>query len=227
MKKKIFLVASPLFLLLIFSLYILSNNKGACANSISCIKDLTGDYKETETNGVFMGQSFVVPTNLSTLAFQDNILGEKSASSKKIFVDLTNQRLYAFEGNNLAYNFLISSGKWGQTPTGDFSIWIKLKYTRMAGGNKNLGTYYNLPNVPFTMYFYNNEIPKSRGFGLHGTYWHSNFGRPMSHGCVNLKTEDAEKLYYWTDPPPSASTTYASEEYPGTPITIYGIAPSE
>ena len=52
------------------------------------------------------------------------------------------------------------------------------------------GPGYYLPNVPYTMYFY-------QGYGLHGTYWHHNFGTPMSHGCVNLATPDAEWLYNW------------------------------
>ena len=60
----------------------------------------------------------------------------------------------------------------------------------MAGGSKALGTYYYLPNVPCTMYFY-------KGYGLHGTYWHNNFGHPMSHGCVNMKTEEACTLFDW------------------------------
>ena len=49
---------------------------------------------------------------------------------------------------------------------------------------------YDLPNVPYVMYFY-------RGYGLHGTYWHNNFGTPMSHGCVNLTLADAKWLYEW------------------------------
>jgi lipoprotein-anchoring transpeptidase ErfK/SrfK len=52
------------------------------------------------------------------------------------------------------------------------------------------GPGYYLPNVPYTMYFY-------RGYGLHGTYWHANFGRPMSHGCVNLPTYEAQWLFNW------------------------------
>jgi lipoprotein-anchoring transpeptidase ErfK/SrfK len=53
-----------------------------------------------------------------------------------------------------------------------------------------VGPGYDLPNVPYVMYFY-------QGYGLHGTYWHHNFGHPMSHGCVNFKTEDAGWLYNW------------------------------
>lgn len=97
----------------------------------------------------------------------------------------------------------------------------------MEGGNKDLGTYYNLPNVPYTMYFYNKEIPKTRGFGIHGAYWHTNFGHPMSHGCVNVDPVDAEKLYYWADPPSTKYTTYSDKNNPGTKIVIHGTAPNE
>ena len=77
------------------------------------------------------------------------------------------------------------------------------------------------------MYFYNDKITKARGFGLHGAYWHNNFGHPMSHGCVNMRIEDAEKLYYWTAPNVKGNTTYSNQEEPGTPITIFGQTPRE
>ena len=68
----------------------------------------------------------------------------------------------------------------------------------MKGGE---GRYaYNLPNVPYTMFFENDKVPSWRGYGLHGTYWHSDFGKVHSHGCVNLPTPIAEKLYFWTTP---------------------------
>jgi len=100
-----------------------------------------------------------------------------------IDVDLSQQRLYAYAGDTLMNTFIVSTGVW-QTPTvtGKFHIWIKLRSTTMTGPG------YYLPNVPFTMYFY-------KDYGLHGTYWHNNFGTPMSHGCVNLATPDAEWLY--------------------------------
>jgi len=93
----------------------------------------------------------------------------------------------------------------------------------MSGGSGS--GYYNLPNVPYTMYFFNSYIAKSNGYGIHGTYWHSNFGHPMSHGCVNMKTEDAEKLFYWSNPG-AGSVSYPSANNPGTLITIYGKTPS-
>jgi lipoprotein-anchoring transpeptidase ErfK/SrfK len=53
------------------------------------------------------------------------------------------------------------------------------------------GPGYYLPDVPYTMYFY-------KDYGIHGTYWHNNFGTPMSHGCVNMVTAEAGWLYNWS-----------------------------
>ena len=100
-----------------------------------------------------------------------------------IEVDLSDQRLYAWSGDTLVRSFVVSTGTW-QTPTitGTFSVYLKLTSTTMSGPG------YYLENVPYTMYF-------SGDYGIHGTYWHSNFGTPMSHGCVNMYTPDAEWLY--------------------------------
>lgn len=191
------------------------------------MQNLSGSFDPNGNFAVFNNKSIVVP--FSTLAYQyrpAKVLGE-SNSPKRIEVDLGKQRLYAYEGNNLVYNFLISSGLWGRTPTGVFKIWIKLRYTKMEGGSTALGTYYNLPNVPYVMFFYNDEVPKYKGFSLHGTYWHSNFGHPMSHGCVNMKTEEVAQLYYWAHPelPPDKQSVTATPENPGTEVIIYGDAP--
>ncbi len=70
------------------------------------------------------------------------------------------------------------------TPVGKFKIRSKYLAQAMSGPG------YYLPNVPHVMYFYGQDA-------LHGTYWHNNFGHPMSHGCVNLSREDAEWLYNW------------------------------
>jgi lipoprotein-anchoring transpeptidase ErfK/SrfK len=83
--------------------------------------------------------------------------------------------------------------------------------------------YYNLPNVPYVMFFENSQVPGYRGYGLHGTYWHNDFGKVHSHGCVNLPTPIAEKLYYWTDPqmPAGKSFMRSDRENPGTRIVIH------
>jgi lipoprotein-anchoring transpeptidase ErfK/SrfK len=102
-----------------------------------------------------------------------------------IDVDLTNQSLYAYEGDVMVNSFIVSTGTW-QTPTvtGQFNVYIKYRSAPMSGPG------YYLPDVPYIMYFYGD-------YGLHGTYWHNNFGTPMSHGCVNLRTGDAGWLYNW------------------------------
>lgn len=195
-----------------------------CANSISCITDLSGKY-ETESEATFMGK--VVNPNFQTIAYEPTlktqVLGENT-EEKRIEVDLSKQRLYAYQGEELVYEFPVATGKWGRTPTGEFKIWIKLLYTRMSGGSGN--DYYNLPNVPYTMFFYNDEVPKSRGFALHGAYWHNNYGYPMSHGCVNIRPEDAALLYEWATPVNEGNTTYASADNPGTTVKIYGETPN-
>jgi hypothetical protein len=96
----------------------------------------------------------------------------------------------------------------------------------MEGGSKLLGTYYNLPNVPYTMFFSNDDVLKSSGFGIHGTYWHNNFGHPMSHGCINMKTEEAEQLYEWATPKLNGEQSItATPDNPGTRVIIYGQTP--
>ena len=120
-----------------------------------------------------------------------DILGQNTASDNKwIEIDLSEQRLYMKEKDRTVGSFLVSTGKWAPTPTGQGRIWTKLRYARMTGGSKALGTFYDLPNVPYTMYY-------DRGYGIHGAYWHNNFGQPMSHGCTNMRPEEAGIVYNW------------------------------
>lgn len=231
MKKKHIKKAMAKILLIVFlliSLVILKNqtDNTVCANSLSCIKELSGRFEEVGLKGEFLGKILDVPKELTQIPSVTQVLG-RTTEEKKIDINLTKQRLYAYEGSKLIYEFPVSTGKWYPTPTGSFQTWIKLRYTRMEGGNKAWGTYYNLPNVPYVMYFYNNSVPKTRGFGIHGAYWHNNFGHPMSHGCVNMRIEDAGKLYNWADPPTNAHTTYADNNNLGTLVTIYGVTPKE
>lgn len=108
---------------------------------------------------------------------------EVGESENWILVDLSQQRTYAYTGDTLMNTFVVSTGTWQHpTVTGTYRIYVKYRSTTMSGPG------YNLPNVPYTMYFY-------KGYGLHGTYWHNNFGVPMSHGCVNLRTDEAAWLY--------------------------------
>jgi len=166
------------------------------------------DYQTDATIAIFNNQFISIPPQSF---LQTNILGvgdSQIATDKRIEVDLTNQRLYGFENNRKVFDFLVSTGTWGRTPTGTFKIWTKIKSQKMSGGSKELGTYYYLPNVPYILYFYNSSYPKHVGYSLHGTYWHENFGVVMSHGCVNMKTKEVAQIFAWADL--------------DTPITIYG-----
>ena len=102
-----------------------------------------------------------------------------------IDVNLSTQTLVAYVGQEAVFRTNVSTGT-SRTPTvvGTFHVYVKYESTRMQGPG------YDLPNVPHVMYFY-------QGYGLHGTYWHNNFGTPMSHGCVNLSVDDARWLYNW------------------------------
>lgn len=146
----------------------------------------------TETPGVLAldivadtPTSAYVPPTAGPVAVPPVSGGDSRGGVRWIDVDLTNQMVYAYEGDTIVNSFVVSTGT-AMTPTvtGKFKIWIKLKKTNMSGPG------YYLADVPYTMYFY-------KGYGLHGTYWHSNFGTPMSHGCVNLSIPDAEWLFYW------------------------------
>ncbi len=106
-------------------------------------------------------------------------------SGKQIVVDLSLQRTYAYENGVLQRQFVVSTGL-PATPTvqGNFTIISKVPSQRMSGPG------YDLPNVPWVMYFYSE-------YSFHGTYWHNRFGQPMSHGCVNMRTDEALWLYNW------------------------------
>jgi lipoprotein-anchoring transpeptidase ErfK/SrfK len=202
------------------------------ANPISLSKLIAGETLPApadEHYAVFHGTE-ISPPILASLRQTSRVLGVTSPAGKRIEVDLTNQKVYAFEGNTKIFDFTVSTGKWGRTPTGTFRIWAKVRSQLMSGGNQSDGTYYYLPNVPYVEFFYNDQIPKTMGYSFHGTYWHHNFGHPMSHGCVNMRTEDAAKLYDWTTPTvtnPKAWSTLASTTNPGTEVVIYGNPPAE
>ena len=128
-----------------------------------------------------------------SLEAQGNKLDVASPDSERgwIDIDVSNQRAYAMKGEQQIREFVISTGTARYpTITGQFQIYIKHLKADMRG--VDLGVPWYLPDVPYVMYFYS-------GYGIHGTYWHDNFGTPMSHGCINLTIEDAEWLYNFSE----------------------------
>jgi lipoprotein-anchoring transpeptidase ErfK/SrfK len=126
-----------------------------------------------------------LPAPTSTPYTAPDVVPPVGNGEKWIDVDLTNQRLVAYEGDTAVYWVTVSTGLPGTpTVTGQYHIYVKYLSQLMTGPG------YYLPDVPYVMYFY-------LGYGIHGTYWHNNFGHPMSHGCVNTPTPDAKWLYEW------------------------------
>ena len=126
--------------------------------------------------------------------------------NKRIDVNLTTQTLAAYEYDKVVFQTNISSGIPGggggkglstTTPQGQFHIQEKLPSKHMGNGNLFAGADdYELAGVPWTSFF------TDAGHAFHGTYWHENFGTPMSHGCVNMRTNEASWLFRWSQPFP-------------------------
>ena len=173
----------------IATVYGISVNQLASANGLSW------------NSWVYTGQQLVIPGGGGYQASAPgSYYSGASYGERWIDVNLSTQTLTAYEGQVPVYSTLVSTGMWG-TPTvvGTFQIYVKHYSALMTGGSG--ASYYYLPDVPYVMYFYG-------GYGLHGTYWHNNFGAPMSHGCVNLSVGDAAWLFNWASVGTTVVTHY-------------------
>jgi LysM repeat protein len=146
-------------------------------------------------NFVYVGQRLrVVPGSAS--ANPMTLVAAPADGVRRIEVNLTNQTLTAWQGDVMVMHTAISSGRSGTpTVTGSFQIGTKYKAQRMTGPG------YDLPNVPWVMYFHGS-------YAIHGAYWHNNFGVPMSHGCVNMRPNESEMLYSWAAPGTQVTVNY-------------------
>lgn len=191
-----------------------------CANTGNC-PNLPTLSVDNDQKAIFQNQEIEPPKiDLAAETLASNVLGDEAATGEKhIYVDLANQTLTAFQGDTLFMTALVSTGKWGRTPPGEYTIWVKMRSTKMSGGSG--ADYYYLPNVPYVMFFYNQKVSKGAGYSFHGAYWHNNFGHAMSHGCVNMRQIDAEKLFNWATPTTTGPTTHADANNTGTKVTIF------
>jgi lipoprotein-anchoring transpeptidase ErfK/SrfK len=130
---------------------------------------------------------------------------EVPASQKSIEVVLAEQEVRAYEFGRLVFRTRISSGIPDSrprsngiptiTPSGRFNVSQKMPHRHMGNGyaTSDLEAY-ELPGVPWVAFFH------ITGVAFHGTYWHNDFGRPRSHGCINMRTDEARWLYRWCLP---------------------------
>lgn len=144
-------------------------------------------------NQIFAGQTLIIPVanTVGDLGIVDSSVPIAAmdvpqatiSTGRQVVVDLSDQMLYAFQDGVLVRMVLVSTGLPGSpTVLGDYTVYAKYASQTMSGPG------YYLPGVPWIMYFY-------QGYALHGTYWHNNFGNPMSHGCVNMPTPESEWFY--------------------------------
>ncbi|MCR4285318.1 MAG: L,D-transpeptidase family protein [Candidatus Kaiserbacteria bacterium] len=117
-------------------------------------------------------------------------------TTKKIVVDRSEQKLYAYDDEVLFMEVPVSTGLiLTPTPRGSFTVFKKTPSRYMQGPLPGFidRQYYDLPGVPWNLYF------TQEGAVIHGAYWHNSFGKVYSHGCVNLLPENARKIYEWAD----------------------------
>jgi hypothetical protein len=121
--------------------------------------------------------------------------GPQQGAWKEVVVSVSTQMMWAYEEGEMVMSSLVSTGTAEvpetTTPVGHHAVIAKFDAQTMEGTIS--GEYYRVEDVPYVMYFDNN------GNAIHGTYWHSNFGAPMSHGCVNLPMDIAAWMYGWAD----------------------------
>lgn len=145
---------------------------------------------------------------------------------KRMQIDILNQTLTCFENNLPVYQTRLASGTEFaddegnsfdfSTPAGTYNVQRKRPSRHMVGGEA-IDDYYNLPGVPWDTYF------TFTGAAIHGTYWHNDYGRGRSHGCINVTSDAAKWVYRWSQPYLTYEEDYRWTE-PGevsTPIEIF------
>ncbi|MFT3771996.1 MAG: L,D-transpeptidase [Minicystis sp.] len=175
----------------------------------------SGGLRET-TEGVWLAAD-----DLLIAEPHDNPVGFAADGKKWIDVSIKKQLLVAYEGRRPVYATLVSSGRGGMgdpetthaTVRGVFYIHAK-HVSGTMDGDPGVDSY-DLRDVPYIQYFH-------EGYALHGAFWHNDFGKPRSHGCVNLAPADAAWLFEWTDPQVPADWHGAVNPEGGTMVYTHG-----
>ena len=170
------------------TLFVIARTHGVSAQALASTNGISNPSR------IYVGQKLTIPgrdaaTAAAPAPGQPSV--NPSVGERWIDIDLSSQRLTAYEGDLPVFTSIVSTGTAAHpTVVGQFRIWHRTPSQTMDG--RRLGYDYVLPNVPFVQYFFED-------YAIHGTYWHDNFGTPMSHGCVNMTIPDARWLYDWSD----------------------------
>ena len=176
-------------------------------------------YVETRDGAWLRAADLAIVPKMSSLP------SHAKGKTKWLDVSILRQTLLLFEGDKPIYATLVSTGKDGlgdpkkthSTPTGSFRI--REKHVTTTMDSQMLGSEFELNDVPWVQYFHS-------GYALHAAYWHTSYGRPRSHGCINLSPIDARRIFGWTDPPlPSGWHGVSVAEGPASEGTLVHVHP--
>ncbi|MCP4602006.1 MAG: L,D-transpeptidase [Proteobacteria bacterium] len=174
-----------------------------------------GEMKRRRRRYVQIDEDLFLLSRVAAVAKKIDPPDDLKPNERWIHIDLSEQTLVAYEGEDPVFATLVSSGRKGfETPPGSFRIYSK--HVSITMDDPEAGEEaYSIEDVPWTQYF-------EDSYALHGAFWHNRFGRVRSHGCINLSPADAHRLFFWTGPhlPDGLHGIVATRENPGTRVII-------
>ena len=164
-------------------------------------------FNEDSPHGYGYGDVFWAEASAFRLITEEEVAPispEVDPAQKKIVINITYQTLSCLEGSREVFFCRTSTGLLKEqvftdqyeTPVGDMYVQWKI-YSKSMGANPNEETSaagYDTPAVPWSTFI------ATGGVAIHGAFWHNNFGTPRSHGCINVRPEDAKWIFRWTTP---------------------------
>jgi lipoprotein-anchoring transpeptidase ErfK/SrfK len=167
---------------------------GTVYRAVDAVPDETGQWWYRLQDGIaYSPGPYVLATSLRYLSPAALAPISADRTDKKIVVDVVKQEVTCFEGEAPIFSTRTATGFGSnRTPRGEYEVLRKSHTSYMIGG---VGSdHYDLPGVSFPTYFTRSAI------AVHGTYWHNDYGRPRSHGCVNVLNDAAQFVFRWTTP---------------------------
>ena len=185
---------------------------GTIYRVVATVADESGNWWYRLQEGLSRSPNlYVRSTTLRRLSSHDLAPISPGRVDKWIQIDRSKQTLTCFEGRRAVYHVIVATGMLKPetiTPRGSYRVIIK-RHTRHMVGGEGTPDEYDLPGIAFPVYF------TGSGIAIHGTYWHNDFGRPKSHGCINVRNQDAKWIFRWVEPV-TPYDTYSQDVESGT-----------